>query len=178
MSRYRTRGSPIFSAGWARIVLAGAAALSLSASVVAQWEVDWSSIDGGGGTSSGGGFEVSGTIGQPDASAAEALSGGDFTLTGGFWPVTMPACTTFVAPDFDQDCDVDLADFDRFKACVSGPEVPYNPVSLPPGCDLPVSSGILASDFDGDTDTDQDDFSILQRCISGADVAADSDCAN
>lgn len=38
------------------------------------------SIDGGGGTSAGGGFSVSGTIGQPDAGT---LSGGGFTLIGG-----------------------------------------------------------------------------------------------
>lgn len=39
------------------------------------------SIDGGGGTSAGGGFSVSGTIGQPDAGT---LSGGGFGLVGGF----------------------------------------------------------------------------------------------
>ncbi|MCL5264889.1 MAG: hypothetical protein M1343_06825 [Chloroflexi bacterium] len=41
-----------------------------------------STVDGGGGTSSGGGFTVGGTIGQPDAGT---LSGGGFTLAGGFW---------------------------------------------------------------------------------------------
>jgi hypothetical protein len=45
--------------------------------------LDWSTIDSGGGTSSGGQYTVSGTIGQPDASA---MSGGSFTLQGGFWP--------------------------------------------------------------------------------------------
>ncbi len=49
----------------------------------AQYTVDWSTIDGGGGTSSGGQYTVSGTIGQPDAGV---LSGGTFTLQGGFWP--------------------------------------------------------------------------------------------
>jgi len=44
--------------------------------------VPWSTIDGGGGASSGGGFTISGTIGQPDAGA---MSGGGFTLAGGFW---------------------------------------------------------------------------------------------
>lgn len=34
--------------------------------------------------STGGEFELSGTIGQPDAGK---MSGGDFTLTGGFWAV-------------------------------------------------------------------------------------------
>jgi hypothetical protein len=46
------------------------------------YDLSWFSIDGGGGTSSGGAYSVSGTIGQPDAGA---LSGGNYTLVGGFW---------------------------------------------------------------------------------------------
>jgi hypothetical protein len=41
-------------------------------------------MDGGGGTSTGGVYSVSGTIGQPDAGT---MSGGPFTLVGGFWGV-------------------------------------------------------------------------------------------
>jgi hypothetical protein len=41
-------------------------------------------VDGGGGTSTGGVFTVSGTIGQPDAGT---MSGGNYTLQGGFWGV-------------------------------------------------------------------------------------------
>jgi hypothetical protein len=33
----------------------------------AQFSIDWFTIDGGGGTSTGGVFSVTGTIGQPDA---------------------------------------------------------------------------------------------------------------
>ena len=51
---------------------------------VAQYSLDWSTIDGGGGTSTGGVYSVSGTIGQPDAGL---LSGGNFTLQGGFWGI-------------------------------------------------------------------------------------------
>jgi hypothetical protein len=40
-------------------------------------------ISGGGGTSTNGQFSVSGTIGQPDASGA--MTGGSYSLTGGFW---------------------------------------------------------------------------------------------
>jgi hypothetical protein len=47
-----------------------------------NYSVNWSSIDGGGGTSTGGVYAVSGTIGQPDAGA---MSGGTYTLSGGFW---------------------------------------------------------------------------------------------
>jgi hypothetical protein len=47
-----------------------------------QYSLDWSTIDGGGGTSTGGVYSVTGTIGQPDAGK---MSGGNFTLDGGFW---------------------------------------------------------------------------------------------
>ena len=55
-----------------------------------SYSVDWHSIDGGGGTSSGGLYSISGTIGQPDA--FRAATGGNFSLTGGFWSV-LPATT-------------------------------------------------------------------------------------
>ena len=45
--------------------------------------LDWWTVDGGGGTSEGGDFAVSGTIGQPDA--GPLMSGGDYAVTGGFW---------------------------------------------------------------------------------------------
>jgi len=59
----------------------------LIASAFAQLSVDWFTIDGGGGTSTGGVFTVSGTIGQPDASA-QPLTGGNFSLMGGFWSLS------------------------------------------------------------------------------------------
>ena len=49
----------------------------------AQYSIDWYSIDGGGGTSTGGVYSVSGTIGQHDAGGP--MTGGNFSLTGGFW---------------------------------------------------------------------------------------------
>jgi hypothetical protein len=48
----------------------------------AQYDVSWFTIDGGGGTSAGGSFALSGAIGQPDAGRH---SGGSFALAGGFW---------------------------------------------------------------------------------------------
>lgn len=62
--------------------------LSLACGFVQFWasaqnySIDWFTIDGGGGTSSGGQYTLSGTIGQPDAGT---MSGGNFTLDGGFW---------------------------------------------------------------------------------------------
>ncbi len=49
-----------------------------------QYSIDWFTIDGGGGTSTGGVYSVSGTIGQPDAGT---MSGGNFTIQGGFWGI-------------------------------------------------------------------------------------------
>jgi hypothetical protein len=49
----------------------------------AQYAINWFTIDAGGGTSSGGIFAISGTIGQPDA--AWPMAGGNFSLTSGFW---------------------------------------------------------------------------------------------
>ena len=49
-----------------------------------QYSLDWSTVDGGGGTSTGGVYAVSGTIGQPDAGR---MSAGNFSLTGGFWGI-------------------------------------------------------------------------------------------
>ena len=50
-----------------------------------NYTIDWYKIAGGGGTSTGGTYQVNGTIGQPDASGA--LTGGGYSLTGGFWSI-------------------------------------------------------------------------------------------
>ena len=48
-----------------------------------QYSIDWYKISGGGGTSTGGVYSVSGTIGQHDAGGP--MTGGNYSLTGGFW---------------------------------------------------------------------------------------------
>jgi hypothetical protein len=62
-----------------------AAALLAPLLLHAQYSIDWFTIDGGGGTSTGGVYSVSGTIGQPDAGGA--MTGGSYSLTGGFWGI-------------------------------------------------------------------------------------------
>ena len=58
--------------------------LFASGSACAQsYSIDWYKVSGGGGTSTGGTYTVSGTIGQHDASGA--MSGGNYSVTGGFW---------------------------------------------------------------------------------------------
>ncbi len=52
----------------------------------AALSVPWWTVDGGGSTSRGGQFALSGTAGQADAGL---LTGGPYSLNGGFWnPVT------------------------------------------------------------------------------------------
>jgi hypothetical protein len=70
------------------LVLLALTALLLLASVArAQsgggYDLSWNTVDGGGATwSEGGGYALGGTVGQPDAGV---LSGGGYTLAGGFW---------------------------------------------------------------------------------------------
>jgi hypothetical protein len=45
-------------------------------------------IASGSGSSSGGTFEISGTIGQADADPLQPSTGGNFAITGGFWFTT------------------------------------------------------------------------------------------
>ena len=64
-------------------VLSALSLLATSNRALAQsYSIDWFTIDGGGGTSTGGVYSVTGTIGQPDAGA---MTGGNYTLDGGFW---------------------------------------------------------------------------------------------
>src|ERR1700744_3627859 len=48
-----------------------------------SYSIDWYKVSGGGGTSTNGQYSIVGTIGQHDAGAA--MSGGNYSLTGGFW---------------------------------------------------------------------------------------------
>lgn len=49
------------------------------------YSIDWFTLDGGGGTSTGGVYSVSGTVGQPDA--GPLMTGGNYALQGGFWAI-------------------------------------------------------------------------------------------
>src|SRR5208283_1027890 len=70
-----------------------------------QYSIDWYKIAGGGGTSTGGTYQVSGTIGQHDAGGP--MTGGNYSLTGGFWalisvvqtPGTPDLTVRFVGPN-------------------------------------------------------------------------------
>jgi hypothetical protein len=76
------RGLPQ-SKTWRTLAAAFAFALLSAVTSHAQsYSIDWSKISGGGGTSTGGVYSVSGTIGQPDAGV---MTGANFAITGGFW---------------------------------------------------------------------------------------------
>ena len=57
------------------------------AGLAQEYSIGWYKVAGGGGTSTGTNgasvYSVSGTVGQPDASGA--MSGGSYSVTGGFW---------------------------------------------------------------------------------------------
>ncbi len=67
-----------------------------------DYAIDWYTVDGGGEMGcTGSDYELSGTIGQPDANPM-ALTGGTFELLGGFWPAAAP-------PPCRGDCNCDGA---------------------------------------------------------------------
>lgn len=80
-----------------------------------EYDLSWHTIDGGGVIkSTGGDFELSGTIGQSDAGVMDDGVEGGYTLTGGFWFEIPPG-------DCEEDGDVDLYDQIKFTGCATGP---------------------------------------------------------
>ncbi len=82
-----------------------ASLLSVSLLVSAQeWSIDWWTVDGGGEIAvEGGGWTLSGTLGQWDASAQPSHSGGPWELTGGFWAVAAGAGSEEIFRDGFED---------------------------------------------------------------------------
>ncbi len=79
-----------------------------------NYQIDWHSIDGGGVMfSTGGNFELGGTIGQADAGL---MTGGNFELSGGFWGGAVPQCACL--GDMNSDGDRNGADIAAFVGCV------------------------------------------------------------
>lgn len=98
------------------------ATLALCAqSALAQYSLDWQTIDGGGGVCTAGAYTLSGTIGQPDAGL---LTGGNFTLAGGFWagPAVRPPCPA----DIDGDNVIGLSDLATLLAHFGAPGAHQN----------------------------------------------------
>lgn len=97
---------------------------------LADYRIVWSTIDGGGGTSSGGTYQLTGTIGQPDAAY---LVGGQHELLGGFW-TGGPLCI------------VHMEDFAQFASFwMDGPCDASN--NWCGGADLNTSESVNSDDF-------------------------------
>ena len=90
------------------------AVFCITSDAKAQFDIDWFTIDGGGGLSTGSGFELEGTIGQFDA--GQAMSGGGFTLTGGFWTGSTSAV---LLGDVNCDGSINLLDVAPFVEAIS-----------------------------------------------------------
>lgn len=69
--------------------------------------------------------------------------------------------------DRDEDGDVDLEDFGKFQACLSG----SGHAQLDPGC-------FWARLDDADEDVDGDDLTKFRNCLAGANVQVQSNCAD
>jgi hypothetical protein len=78
---------------------------SLSALADGPYEITWYTIDGGGGTSTGGLYTLTGTIGQPDVAWS---IGGLYDLLGGFWPGA--PLHEYTGLHYDQRRDVGVPD--------------------------------------------------------------------
>ncbi len=70
----------------ASLAVACALVVGVAHAAVAQtggtYDLQWNTLDGGGGVHTGGTYTLTGTVGQPDAGL---LSGGTYALAGGFW---------------------------------------------------------------------------------------------
>ncbi len=121
---------------------------SSTAAGLPDYDLSRHTVDGGGVTfSSGGNFELSGTVGQPDA--GRPMTGDGFELTGGFWFEIAPG-------DCNTDGGVNLFDYDAFEACLSGP----SGGAISPAC--------ACFDLDGSGTVDMSDFALLQKGFSGS----------
>ena len=99
--------TPLFAHIAAIVLCAGVAAFAPIGG--GDFDLSWHTVDGGGGGSStGSGFELAGTIGQHDA--GPAMTGGTFTLLGGFWPGAGSAPGVPCPADFDNSSAVDVKD--------------------------------------------------------------------
>jgi hypothetical protein len=115
------------------LALCGAAAAFAS-----DFHIDWYTIDGGGGASTGGGYTLIGTIAQHDACAP--IAGGGTSVSGGYWGFggagNAGACYADVAPAPDGDAIVDVNDLltviTQWGACPVPPSACLGDIA-PPG---------------------------------------------
>ena len=118
---------------------------SWAAGIPDDFQLHRSTIDGGGEVfGTGGEFELSGTIGQPDAGR---MGSGEFELTGGFW-------FAVGAGDCNTDGATNLVDYDSFHPCLSGPSAAR-------------ATECRCYDLDEDGDVDLSDMAGFQQSFYG-----------
>lgn len=121
---------------------AGASLACAVATASGQYDLSWFSVDGGGWTwSTGGSYQLGGTIGQPDAGVV--LNGGSYQLTGGFWPGAAAAGPTVLIGDLNCNGSVGFDDINAFVLYLSNFaswQATY------PGC--PAENGDINADGD------------------------------
>ncbi|MBP7937429.1 MAG: hypothetical protein KA354_22530 [Phycisphaerae bacterium] len=108
-------------------------------------------------------FDAVGILDQEDTVDADGFKAG-YRLWAMDYDGSRLVLYRFVKPDLDRDGDVDDADLERFRACVSGPAIPQ------------TNTDCRVADFDRDSDVDQSDFGLLQKCTSGIDKLAGPRC--
>ena len=121
-------------------------AVAITSAPAQDYQMSRWTVDGGGVMfSTGDDFELSGTIGQPDAGA---MSDGNFDLFGGFWfPID--------AADCNVDGAIDVFDFSNIQDCLSGPSEGL------------VLGQCVCLDLDGDQDVDLADIALFQSALTG-----------
>ncbi len=112
------------------------------------YDLSWHTIDGGGVMFSvGDNYELSGTIGQPDAGGP--MYGGDYELIGGFW-------FALASGDCNTDGGVNLFDYDALETCMNGP------------AGGALSQECACYDLDRNGTVDLVDFAAFQSEFSGS----------
>ena len=122
-----------------------AAAWLLSNLAAGDYAIERHTVEGGGVINAvGGAYSLSGTAGQ---ATVGPLTGGGYTLVGGFWPGFDPG-------DCDGDHDVDLEDWVAFETCFTGPGVA-------------VTAECQCHDLNGDETINLEDFMLFATHYTG-----------
>ena len=108
-----------------------------------SYTIDWYQVSGGGGISTGGGYTLSGAVGLHDAGGP--MTGGNFSLTGGFWAVY--AVQTPGAPELS----IKLTTTNTLQVYWPSPSTGYN---------LQVSTNLVMTNWATPAETVQDNGTI------------------
>ena len=141
-----------------RILVTVSVAAAASVAVADDFELAWHTVAGGGDMwTTGGDFELSGTIGQPAASVT-VMIGGDFEMTGGFWAGVVGGEPHFGLGDLNCDGILDAFDIDPFVLALTDPD---GYAAAWPDCDR------MLADIDGNGEIDAFDIDPFVELLVG-----------